>query len=456
MKSREPGSVIADRYHVVRVLGRGGFAVTYEAEDRRDGTRVAVKELHLDTVERWRAVERFEREARVLAGLDHPRIPRYVDFIAPADDGAFVLVQTLAPGRPLSRLIADGLRFTEPAARDLALQVLDVLVYLHALSPPVVHRDLKPQNLIRTDDGHVMLVDFGAVRDTLAAESTAGSVVGTYGYMAPEQYQGAASPVSDLYGLGATLAHVLSRRPPSDLPHVRLKIDVDQALNVSPTFRAWLGRLLEPAPEDRFRSAADARAALLGAPAAQPPPKAAEAPAGADREGMTVVRDTIDELDVWLRDTPPRGGRRLRLPLGLLLFGLAFFVLRGALARPGVALALLATLAVGSFFLFGRPLLGRRRPRVRLHLTPSGFRIERRLGDTVRDRVSGPLEALLGVDSDVALDDQPPGHRGVALITADRSHLVSGHLDEPTRARLSRLVRAFLRRQRAGSDVHHL
>lgn len=454
MKSREPGSVIADRYRVVRVLGRGGFAVTYEAEDRRDGALVAVKELHLDTVERWRAVQRFEREARVLAGLDHPRIPRYVDFIAPDDDGAFVLVQTLAPGRPLSGLIADGLRFTELAARDLALQVLDILDYLHGLSPPVVHRDLKPQNLIRTDDGQVMLVDFGAVRDTLAAESTAGSVVGTYGYMAPEQYQGAASPVSDLYGLGATLAHLLARRPPSELPHVRLKIDVDQAVTASPAFRAWLGRLLEPAPEDRFRSAADARAALLGAPAApSPPPTPADS---ADADALTVVRDTVDELDVWLRDAPTRGGRRLRLPLGLLLFGLAFYLLRGAIARPGVALVLLAAVGVGAFFAFGRPLLGRRRPRVRLHLDANGFRIERRLGYTVRDRVSGPLDALIGVDPDVVLDDQPPGHRGLALITADRSHLVSGHLDAPTRARLARLVRGFLRRRRAGSDVHHL
>ncbi len=226
---------------------------------------VAVKILSMRTVDHWKAIELFEREARVLRNLDHPQIPKYLDFFAPSADagGDFVLVQELAQGRSLADLVKSGWRPTEGEARDLADQVLGILEYLHGRSPPVVHRDIKPANIVRRADGRVALVDFGSVRDRLQGASEAASTAGTFGYMAPEQLTGRATPASDLYGLGATLVNVLSHHAPDELPQHELRIDFRHAVTVSHGFERFLGRLLAPAPERRFVSAHAARQALV-------------------------------------------------------------------------------------------------------------------------------------------------------------------------------------------------
>ncbi len=261
----EIGTLIAGRYRLVRELGRGGFAVTWQAEDLTTHAAVAVKILSLRAVDHWKAVELFEREARVLKNLDHPQIPKYLDFIAPSEGSdMFVLVQALAPGKSLADLVKGGWRPTESEARELADQVLAILEHLHGRSPPVVHRDIKPANLVRGPDGRISLIDFGSVRDRLASTSEYASTAGTFGYMAPEQLTGRATPASDLYGLGATLLYVLSHRQPGDLPQRELRIDFSGAISVSRGFERFLGRLLAPAPEQRFASAQAARATLAG------------------------------------------------------------------------------------------------------------------------------------------------------------------------------------------------
>jgi ankyrin repeat protein len=131
------------------------------------------------------------------------------------------------------------------------------------LTPPVFHRDIKPQNLIGGKDGKVYLVDFGAVQNTYRSTFSYGStVVGTFGYMAPEQFQGQALPATDLYGLGATLLFLLTHRSPADLPTDRLKISFRKRVHISEQFADWLEKMLEPDAEDRFVSAASALAAL--------------------------------------------------------------------------------------------------------------------------------------------------------------------------------------------------
>lgn len=260
-----PGTVIQTRYHLLRVLGQGGSGITYEAEDGFTGHHVALKELSLRGLTDWKKLDLFEREARVLAGLDHPAIPRYVDYfqIDTADNRYFYIAQEVAEGRSLAELVAAGERFSEPEVRRIALDVLAVLTYLHGLNPPIIHRDIKPQNIIRRDDGRIFLVDFGAVqtvyRDTMTFGST---VVGTYGYMAPEQFRGQAVPTTDLYGLGATLIHLLTHQAPSDLPQSRLKINFRPYVTVSEAFATWLDGMVEPLVEDRYPSAQAAIAAL--------------------------------------------------------------------------------------------------------------------------------------------------------------------------------------------------
>lgn len=262
----QPGEIIAQRYQIISILGQGAVGTTYESVDLHAGKRVALKELSLQRITDWKALELFEREARVLSHLNHPAIPRYLDYFqvdTPSHQG-FYLVQELASGRSLYSLVQDGWHATETQVRHIAAQILDILNYLHSLTPPVIHRDIKPQNIIRRDDGQIFLVDFGSVQATYQNTLTGSTVVGTYGYMAPEQFRGQAFPSSDLYGLGATLLFLLTHRLPAELSHRQLKMDLRSRLNLSPEFAEWLHKLLEPAVEDRFSSAKQARAVLRG------------------------------------------------------------------------------------------------------------------------------------------------------------------------------------------------
>lgn len=269
---QQVGTILQSRYCVVSVLGQGGTGVMYEAEDKQVGLRVAIKELSLQGLSDWKKLELFEREAQILKKLNHPAIPKYLDYfqIDTADNRFFYLVQALAEGRSLADLVAAGERFSEIEVRRIALEILQILQYLHGLNPPVIHRDIKPNNIIRHENGEIFLVDFGAVqtvyRETVAFGST---VVGTYGYMPPEQFRGQAYPTTDLYGLGATLLHLLTHRHPGDLPQKRLRYDFRAYTNTSEPFAQWLDGLLEPLAEDRFDSVSTALLALTNPPPSQ-------------------------------------------------------------------------------------------------------------------------------------------------------------------------------------------
>ena len=240
------------------------MGVTFEAERLSDGARVALKELKLSRVDDWKVLELFEREARVLANITHPSVPTYIDHfkIESPDGPTFYLVQQLATGRSLAQRVAEGWRADEATAKRIAESLLDVLEYLHARNPPVFHRDIKPQNVLLDELGKVWLVDFGSVRDVYKTTTGGSTVAGTFGYMAPEQLRGVARPESDLYGLGATLLYMLSGQSPGEMPQVKLRSDFSRHLRLSPAMTAWLGKMLEPAPEDRFPSARRAIIAL--------------------------------------------------------------------------------------------------------------------------------------------------------------------------------------------------
>lgn len=265
----QTGEIVQDRYRISHVLGQGGIGITYAAEDLQKGVRVALKALSLRRMTEWKVLELFEREAKVLAQLTHPAIPRYLDYfqIDHENDRDFYIVQQLVEGRSLAQEIANGWHGCESEIQQIAAQVLDVLIYLHELKPPVVHRDIKPQNLIRQPNGKIALVDFGAVQDTYRNTQIGGStVVGTYGYMPPEQFRGKAVPATDLYALGATVLFLLTGRSPSDLPEVRFKINFRDAVDISPHFADWLEKMIEPAIEDRFSSARQALRSLQTPP----------------------------------------------------------------------------------------------------------------------------------------------------------------------------------------------
>ncbi|WP_310481752.1 serine/threonine-protein kinase [Chamaesiphon sp. VAR_48_metabat_403] len=266
---------LENRYRILDVLGEGGCGKTYRAVDEACQAEVAIKVLNLRGMSDWKTLELFDREAKILAQLEHPAIPRYLDFFQTeiAGEEVFCLVQAIAPGRSLASWIESGYIFNSIELRNIATQILEILIYLQTFTPPIIHRDLKPQNLIWRESGNIYLIDFGAVRDTYHLTVTGGStIVGTYGYMAPEQFRGQAVLATDLYGLGTTLLYLASGKDPADFPIEQMKIDFRDALSdrlhqrvkISPNFIDWLDGLLEPIPEDRYRSAARALAALNG------------------------------------------------------------------------------------------------------------------------------------------------------------------------------------------------
>ncbi|MEZ4383820.1 MAG: serine/threonine-protein kinase [Nannocystaceae bacterium] len=282
-----PGDRVADRYVIQRIIGRGGFGTTYAARDLRTGDEVAIKQLDLRHVDDWKSVELFEREAAVLRRLDHPRIPTYVDFVPIEAEHAGLLIQELAPGRPLDRVLHEEGRLDEDRVVAIADQVLQILTYLGARAPPVVHRDIKPANLILDDRGEVRLVDFGAVKDAAARASTIGSTVaGTFGYMAPEIVRGSGEPRSDLYALGMTMIALLTGLAPTDLPSKRLKPDFRGRVHCSVAVLDVIDRLIEPVPDDRYADARAAREALADAVAAS-----ALADPGADLGALVAAKE---------------------------------------------------------------------------------------------------------------------------------------------------------------------
>ncbi|AFY59014.1 serine/threonine protein kinase [Rivularia sp. PCC 7116] len=261
----QPEEVIYQKYRIVDTLGQGGVGITYLAQDIENGKNLALKVLSLRRMTDWKKIELFERESQILSQLSHPAIPCYLDYfkIETDNDNSFYIAQQLAPGKSLAELVENGYSFHESEIRYIAIQVLDILIYLHSFSPPVIHRDIKPQNIIRGDNSKIFLVDFGAVADTYHNTVTGGStVVGTFGYMAPEQFRGKAFPSTDLYGLGTTLLYLLTKKCPSDLPQKHLKIDFRSQIKVSPKFADWLDKILEPIVEDRFPDAGSALAVL--------------------------------------------------------------------------------------------------------------------------------------------------------------------------------------------------
>ena len=261
----EPEHILHDRYQIKEKLGQNAGRQTWLAEDIETSPkeRVIVKLLSFGGEVQWDDLKLFEREAQVLKQIDHPRIPKYRDYFNIDDRSLwFGLVQNYIPGTSLKQILNQGKRFSEKRIRQIAVDILKILEFLHQLNPPILHRDIKPSNIVFGEDNEIYLVDFGAVQDRAAKEGATFTVVGTYGYAPMEQFGGRAIPASDLYALGATLIHLLTGTAPADLPQRNLRISFQDIVSVSPDLVSWLQTMTQPAPEQRFNSANQARQAL--------------------------------------------------------------------------------------------------------------------------------------------------------------------------------------------------
>lgn len=263
--------MLRDRYELGPLLGSGRGSTTQLATVTGTEERCVIKSLSVGAVVRGasgehsfdpddftKLIELFEREASVLAHLDHPGIPRFIDHFTEAVDGDTRLytVQEFVRGKTLRAHVEEGRHFTEEQVRDVCRQVAEILAYLHDRSPPLIHRDVKPANVILDEDGTVHLVDFGSVRNAMGGDDLGGkTIVGTYGYMPVEQYEARAVPRSDLYALGMTLVYMLSHKEPTEIPRTGLTLDFRSHVSVSDDFASVIERMIQPAPEDRYKSA---------------------------------------------------------------------------------------------------------------------------------------------------------------------------------------------------------
>ncbi|HEV8430566.1 MAG TPA: protein kinase [Pyrinomonadaceae bacterium] len=271
-----PETVLQGRYRIVRQLGQGGMGAVYEAVDQRLDTTIALKET-LFADERLR--KQFEREARLLARLHHPALPRVSDHFSEAD-GQFLVMQFI-PGDDLSEMMTRK-RSPFPANQVLtwADQLLDALDYLHTQDPQIVHRDIKPQNLKLTSRGQIILLDFGLAKGQAGEISRVTTTASIFGYTpnyAPlEQIQGLGTDSrSDLYALGATLYHLLTNvKPPDALTRAAAIVNgqADPLIKASevntaiaPEVDHVLAKAMAQNREQRYATAADMRKALHGA-----------------------------------------------------------------------------------------------------------------------------------------------------------------------------------------------
>lgn len=254
-----PGLVLLERYRLDSRLAQNQVE-TWKAQCLEDQRWVVVKILPISQLSDWKTQELFEREARALQNLKHPALPSYLDYGYETPHAFYYLVHTWVEGQSLQQCLDRGESFSEPQLREWAAQILAILSYLHGFSPPIVHRDLKPSNLI-WDGTNIALVDFGGVLDVLNPQGGS-TVIGTYGYMAPEQFAGKAGPGSDLYSVGATLIHLLTGQLPSELLNAQLEWVLPNYLPISPHFRLWLAQLTAYSPVERFQSAEAALARL--------------------------------------------------------------------------------------------------------------------------------------------------------------------------------------------------
>jgi serine/threonine protein kinase len=303
------GQILGDRYQVERQLGTQTGRWTLLTRDLQTQERVVVKLLFVDDQVEWDDLKLFEREVEILKSLSHPSIPRYLGYFEQTlpNAKALALIQTYVEGKSLEQCLQQGRLFNETEAKQLAKALLNILAYLHGRKPPIVHRDIKPSNILLANR-QLYLVDFGSVKQLTSGDSTAFTVVGTYGYMPPEQFSGRAVPPSDLYSLSATLLAMMTGTHPSGLPRAGTRVDFSKIPNLSPEFADWLGWLYEANLDRRARSVQDALQALEQgrAAVASPTPQVAIAPVRKPAETKVTLTKDPSFLEITI---PARMGQ---------------------------------------------------------------------------------------------------------------------------------------------------
>lgn len=251
------GTILAEKYQIIRLIGEGGMGSVYAAEDMNDHTEWAVKEEAINNNN-----EKFLRqEAAILRKLSHPLLPKMRHFFEV--DGNLYIVMELVKGQTLEKILSER-AISEVMALKWFRQICEVLVYLHGLDIPVVYRDLKPSNVMIQPSGDVKIIDFGIAQEYVKDKKVGKNIMAlTRGYAAPEQYdyRYMDDVRTDIYALGVTMHYMLTGKnpncPPFNFRPVRkLNPSVSNALEYI------VGKCLQPNPDNRYENAFELREEL--------------------------------------------------------------------------------------------------------------------------------------------------------------------------------------------------
>lgn len=292
------GAVLAERYEIQEVVGRGGMGTVYRALDRRIDATVAIKELAEqpgEEEEQESYAKQFEREAKLLASLRHQNLPRVTDYFV--EGGRCYLVMEFIQGETLDSILRHDPGYPVPLTRalDWGVQISDVLCYLHAQNPPVIFRDLKPANVMLTPDGVAKLIDFGIARRFQDGAGKDTLLYGSPGYSPPEQYGRAQTDArSDIYALGATLHHLVTGDDPSATPF-KFATAGSSNPSIPPALNSLISDCVLMDPDKRPRQAETVRDALIQIRAAVKSAPGTHSPALAN-ESPRIISKKADDL----------------------------------------------------------------------------------------------------------------------------------------------------------------
>lgn len=264
--------LFCDRYEILQILGRGGFGITFLAKDAvlPGNPLCVIKQLcpKVTSPQSWeKACARFEKEARTLAQLgSHSQIPMLLDYFQA--NGEFFLIQEYVPGLTLAREVRQTGPKSEASVKQFLQELLPVLQYLH--KHHVIHRDIKPQNLLRSEyDRRIVLIDFGAVKEKLidTCENSINvntNFIGTRGFAPPEQFSLRPVYASDIYALGVTCIYMLTAKSPLEFDYHPNTGEIcwQKELNITDSFAKILGKMVKVTLEDRFKTAEEVIKAL--------------------------------------------------------------------------------------------------------------------------------------------------------------------------------------------------
>src|SRR5712692_69677 len=331
---KRSNALLAGRYHFISMVSKGAFGAVYKAEDvQRNDALVAIKEINLGGLSSQEVVEAtdtFNRKVSLLSGLEHPNLPHIYDYFTDAEH--WYLVMDFIEGETLEAYLdrTPGKQLLVDDVLDIGMQLCTVLHYLHTHQPPIIFRDVKPANIMRTPTGHLYLIDFGIARHFTPGQARDTSALGSPGYAAPEQYGRAQTTVqSDIYSLGATLQTLLTGKDPleptfgyaspyaEDVPE-KLELLLVQMLDLDADNR--------PASMDLVKQALQQikEELPLKVPAAQPPAHSSGYAVVTGQQVVTPVGTAGQTLQPPTIPAARRGMSRRKVVVGLVgLVGLA-------------------------------------------------------------------------------------------------------------------------------------